>query len=202
MVLIHDDLPDDAESLKALLLAARAGNARLSARNERLDHIISVLRRARFGRSSERITDDQLNLALEDVETAFAVEDAKAEEASDVTRRDAVARRRANRGHLPAHLPREEIVIEPEAKSCPCCGGARQMDLVYGFSLLDLELHGRRHDRHAALEPVLGVELVKVTRGENERGRSDKSHVAEARADGVHAALEGPQFRARTRVAG
>lgn len=32
--------------------------------------------------------------------------------------------RRANRGHLPAHLPREEIIIEPEAKDCPCCGGA------------------------------------------------------------------------------
>ena len=32
--------------------------------------------------------------------------------------------RKGNRGHLPAHLPREEIVIEPEAKACPCCGGS------------------------------------------------------------------------------
>ena len=31
--------------------------------------------------------------------------------------------RKVNRGHLPAHLPREEIVIEPQAKVCPCCGG-------------------------------------------------------------------------------
>src|ERR1700730_7129659 len=29
--------------------------------------------------------------------------------------------RQANRGSLPKHLPREEIVIEPEAKACPCC---------------------------------------------------------------------------------
>lgn len=124
MVLTLDDLPDDAETLKAMILAARAENARLAARNERLDHIISVLRRARFGRSSERIDDDQLNLALEDVETAFASEDAKAEQASEISRGEAAARRRANRGHLPAHLPREEIVIEPDAKACPCCGGA------------------------------------------------------------------------------
>lgn len=131
MALILDDLPDDVASLKALLLAARAEteaaraeNVRLEVRNERLDHIIKVLRRARFGRSSERIDDDQLNLALEDVETAFAVEDAKAEKANKSRRCTAVARRRANRGHLPVHLPREEIIVEPEAKACPCCGGA------------------------------------------------------------------------------
>ena len=124
MTLSLDELPNDVASLKALLLAAHADNAQLAARNERLDHIIKVLRRARFGRSSERIDDDQLNLALEDVEAGFAADDAKAEQASDNKRRDGVARRRANRGHLPPHLPREEIVIEPEARACPCCGGA------------------------------------------------------------------------------
>ncbi len=25
---------------------------------------------------------------------------------------------------MPAHLPREEIVIDPPSKACPCCGGA------------------------------------------------------------------------------
>lgn len=38
------------------------------------------------------------------------------------TRRDSGVGRRASRGHLPTHL-REEIVIEPEAKACPCRGG-------------------------------------------------------------------------------
>ena len=78
MTLSLDELPNDVASLKALLLAAHADNAQLAARNERLDHIIKVLRRARFGRSSERIDDDQLNLALEDVEAGFAADDAKA----------------------------------------------------------------------------------------------------------------------------
>jgi hypothetical protein len=27
-------------------------------------------------------------------------------------------------GALPGHLPREEIVLEPESTVCPCCGGA------------------------------------------------------------------------------
>jgi hypothetical protein len=29
-----------------------------------------------------------------------------------------------NIGALPKHLPRCEVVIEPESKVCPCCGGA------------------------------------------------------------------------------
>jgi transposase len=145
MTLPLEDLPDDAESLKALLVSMHAENARLSAerdsmsqeqavlaaevdrltaQNERLDHIISVLRRARFGRSSERITDDQLNLALEDTETGVGAEDAKAEKQNGIVKREAAKNRRANRGHLPLHLPREEVVIEPESKACPCCGGA------------------------------------------------------------------------------
>jgi transposase len=159
MTLSLDDLPDDVETLKALLLsvraeteaaraetdAARADSARLATerdrleneqrvlaaevdrlteQNERLDHIITVLRRAQFGRKSERISTEQMALALEDVETAFGAEDAVAEKNNEIVRREGVNNRRANRGHLPPHLPREEVIIEPEAKTCPCCGGA------------------------------------------------------------------------------
>jgi len=138
MALSMDQLPDDAESLKALILAAQADAAklaeekdalsaevdRLTAQNKRLDHILAVLRRAQFGARSERISDDQLNLALEDVETELGAEDAKAEAGNKIVKGEGVANRRANRGHLPAHLPREEIVIEPEAKCCPNCNSA------------------------------------------------------------------------------
>jgi transposase len=144
MTLTPDDLPDDAEMLKAMILAARADNARLdaerarlahegqvlaaevdrlTAQNERLDHIVSVLRRAQFGRRSEKVSDDQIELALEDVETAFGTEDAATEEAEPIARREGTEARRANRGHLPRHLPREEVVIAPVETSCPCCGG-------------------------------------------------------------------------------
>ena len=125
------DIPDDVAALKALLRAARAENAalagdilRFKTQNERYAHILRVLRRAHFGRSSEKISQDQLDLALDDVQTAFAAEDANAEKANAAVKRGAASKRRANRGALPAHLPREEIVIEPETKACPCCGGA------------------------------------------------------------------------------
>ena len=83
MALSLDELPNDVGSLKALILAADAKNAnlaterdqlehehtvltaevdRLTQQNERLDHIINVLRRAQFGRKSERISDDQIAL--------------------------------------------------------------------------------------------------------------------------------------------
>ncbi len=74
MMLSPDELPDDVAALKAMVLAARAENAalasenlRFKSQNERFAHILRVLRRAHFGRSSERISEDQLNLALDDV---------------------------------------------------------------------------------------------------------------------------------------
>jgi transposase len=30
-------------------------------------------------------------------------------------------KRRANRGALPAHLPRIDVTLEPDDTSCPCC---------------------------------------------------------------------------------
>jgi transposase len=107
------------------------------------------LRRAHFGRSSEKISEDQLNLALEDVQIGFAVENAKAETADAVVKREAIKAHRANRGHLPAHLPREEIVIEPDAKACPCCGG---------------QLHQIGEERSERLDKIPAKLRVLVTR--------------------------------------
>jgi hypothetical protein len=67
-----DDLPDDVATLKAMLLAERA-------QSERLRHLLAQLRRAQFGRKSEKGGVDQLNLGLEDIETAVAAEDANLE---------------------------------------------------------------------------------------------------------------------------
>jgi len=58
-------LPDDPETLKAMLIAERQ-------RAERLVQIIKDLQRHRFGRRAETLPDDQLLLALEDVEQSDA----------------------------------------------------------------------------------------------------------------------------------
>ena len=118
-------LPDDMAALKALLLAERATAAKLAGQNEHLRAIVKELQRALFGRRSEKAAHpDQLELALEDIEQALAQSEAEAEQADATLRASRIRQRRVNRGALPKHLPREQIVIEPDNRSCPCCGGA------------------------------------------------------------------------------
>src|SRR5580658_805299 len=116
-----DSLPDDASALKALLVAAQA-------ENERLIAITKELQRYRFGPRSEKIDPGQLALMLEDVEQAIAASAAQAEsQTEDQPAKTPVQRKRqVNRGALPKHLPREDVVVDIADKSCPCCNGLRQ----------------------------------------------------------------------------
>jgi transposase len=123
-------LSDDPGALRALLLAAwaeRDGLAAerdaLAARNEKLRHLLSKLQRMQFGRRSERLPEDQLQFAFEEVEASLAGNEAEAEKRSPELRKKNTAQRRAGRGRLPAHLPRIERVLMPESTACPCCQG-------------------------------------------------------------------------------
>jgi transposase len=91
------------------------------ARTERLEQIIKELRRHRFGRRAETLPEDQLLLGLEDVEQVVASGEAGEEAAAPAERAHRAARRRMNRGSLPTHLPRIEMVVDIEDHSCPCC---------------------------------------------------------------------------------
>ena len=140
-----DNLPEDAASLRALLLAtlaerdtalserdqvvaerdmAAAERDAALAQNDRLRHLLLKPRRMQFGARSERMPEAQLQLGLEDLEAAIAKGDAEAEKRDPAQRREGIAKRRASRGALPAHLPRIEVVLEPEDTACPCCHGA------------------------------------------------------------------------------
>jgi transposase len=116
-----DDLPTDPEALRALLIAERAQHA---AERDRLRAIIMALQRHRFGRRSERLDPDQLALALEELEQSVAVAEAQEEHAGAPKSGRPVRPRKVNRGDLPAHLPRIEVVIDMEDRRCPCCAGA------------------------------------------------------------------------------
>jgi transposase len=111
-----DALPDDPETLKAMLIAERI-------RSERLVQIIKELQRHRFGRRAETLPEDQLLLALEDVEQSEAGAEAEAEAKSATERAATAKKRRTNRGALPPHLPRIETIVDIEGKICPCCKG-------------------------------------------------------------------------------
>jgi transposase len=117
MMVLADTLPDDPDTLKAMLLAERA-------RAERLEQIIKELQRHRFGRRAETLPEDQLLLGLEEVEQSAASGEAEGEEAAPAERASHAAKRRMNRGSLPAHLPRIEIVVDIEDHNCPCCHNA------------------------------------------------------------------------------
>jgi transposase len=117
MTVPADALPDDPGTLKAMLLAERA-------RAERLEQIIKELQRHRFGRRAETLPEDQLLLGLEDVEQVAASGDAEGEAATPAEQPHRAAKRRINRGSLPAHLPRIEMVVDIEDHSCPCCRNA------------------------------------------------------------------------------
>src|SRR4051812_22839031 len=92
---------------------------------EKLRLLIRQLQRGWFGRRSEKLDPDQLQLGLEDLEQTVAAAEAAQEE---VAARNTPPRpprpRRRNLCALPAHLPRVEILVDVEDKSCPCCGGA------------------------------------------------------------------------------
>jgi transposase len=116
MKLSGDALPDDPETLKAMLIAERI-------RSERLIQIIKDMQRHRFGRRAETLPADQLLLALEDVEQSEAETAAEVEARSPAAQAEATRKRRANRGALPSHLPRIETVVDIDSKACPCCDG-------------------------------------------------------------------------------
>ena len=93
------------------------------AESERLRQIIKELQRHRFGRRAETLPEDQLLLGLEEAEQVEASDLAEAEDVKPAERAARVAKRRTNRGALPAHLPRIETLVDVESTVCPCCAG-------------------------------------------------------------------------------
>jgi transposase len=120
-----DQLPDDAAALKRII-AAMAQDA-IAAQTEiaKLRFQLARYRRAEFGRSSEKLAReiDQLELAIETLETdqaeRLAIASPIVAAAIDAANEAQKPARRA----LPDHLPREEI-IHPAPCACPACGGA------------------------------------------------------------------------------
>ena len=116
----YDELPDNVEQLKAMVLAERA-------RAARLEHILKLINRSTFGKRSEKLPVDQLALTLEDQNVALGEADGLQDKAAEEAGRYGLRPRRrrapdAERASLPAHLPRFETVIEPKNLECACGG--------------------------------------------------------------------------------
>ncbi|MEA2962341.1 MAG: hypothetical protein QOI46_2439 [Alphaproteobacteria bacterium] len=141
MAAAADDLPDDIDALKAALLAERDRAARVAVElavaqakasddqaliaHQRLQ--IAKLTRELYGQHSERSVRllDQMELALEELESSATEDELAAERAAaKTTNVVAFIRKRPARQPFPEHLPRERVV-EPGPSACQCCGSAR-----------------------------------------------------------------------------
>jgi transposase len=133
----------DKEALKALVLAHRTEMASLEAelesqrqvlseqgrellsRSEQIEHLklmIEKLRRAMFGKKSEKIVVqlEQLELHLEELESAQA----EMETAIEAVAPAVEVKPRSTRKPLPEHLPREVVTHLTQGDCCSSCGGA------------------------------------------------------------------------------
>ena len=118
-------LPDDVDALKAIIESMQSEyasevNSRdvelhaLTLMVDKLKYQLAVLRRGKFGASSEGL--EQLELLIEAVETERAEIRQKAGIVSSPEEKA-----QPKRNPLPAHLPREDVVHEP-APDCAHCG--------------------------------------------------------------------------------
>ncbi|MGH1352080.1 MAG: IS66 family transposase [Methyloligellaceae bacterium] len=121
-----DQLPDDIEALRALVVAQNEKLVRLQhveLQNEKLKFELARLRRMKFGRSSEKLDREiaQLELLLEENETSLS--DAPEVELPTISE-DTPDKEQPKRKPLPENLPREEEIHEPESTvCCSACGG-------------------------------------------------------------------------------
>ncbi len=97
-------LPEDPAALRAMLLAVLEQRDTLAAerdaavaQNERLLTLLAKLRRMQFGRKSERLPEDQLLFAFEEIEATLAEGAAEAGKHSPSCARSEARRRRQSR---------------------------------------------------------------------------------------------------------
>ncbi len=127
MSLSQADLPHDREDLRRLASELQREIHAKTLLIEKLKMQLAVLRRARFGRSSEKLDGqvEQLELLIGEIEEAEAESEARAETTQANNRAAPSSSKRgkpSGRAPLPDHLPQETIVHEPPCV-CPSCGG-------------------------------------------------------------------------------
>lgn len=115
-----DELPDDARILKEMVLT-------LLGQIDDLSGQLHYLKRQLFGKKSEKLNPFQ-RLLFEDLYEQVSEQIEKQKEKKS---KRAKARKRRNENHkgrneLPQDLPREEIIIEPEDKTCHLCNSEKQ----------------------------------------------------------------------------
>lgn len=125
MPISSDQLPDNVQALKRIIAALLQDAVAAQAEIAKLRFQLARYRRAEFGRSSEKLAREieQLELAIETLETDQAERLAAASPVVAAAIETATEAQKPARRPLPDHLPREEVA-HPAPCTCPSCGGA------------------------------------------------------------------------------
>jgi transposase len=125
------DFPDDIDTLKALLIEARASISQMQQdmaerdlEIERLKAQIGKLKRMQFGRKSEKLGRqiERLEAELDELTASRGAAETRDAQADRNKPSALMSTQRTSREALPGHLPCEEHILEPEP-ACPECGG-------------------------------------------------------------------------------
>lgn len=115
------DLSAIPAAQRAAVLALMEKVAALTEITQRQEHLIAELNHALHGKRSEKLTEDERQLAFEDLSIALAEVEVQKEhlaaKAGDKTATRPAPKRTI--GNLPAALPRIEEVVEPDSLICP-----------------------------------------------------------------------------------
>ena len=138
MPITADNLPDDLTALKRIIATMAQDALVAQAEIARLKFQLARYRRAEFGRSSEKLAREaeQLELALEALETDQAERWATASPAVAAAVETAAEAQKPARRPLPQHLPREDLRHTAPC-TCPSCGGALRKIADEGSETLD-----------------------------------------------------------------
>ena len=112
-------IPEDQRDAVAALLRETAS---LKEINKRLEHLVAELNHVVHGKKSEKLDEDNRQLAFEDLNIAVSEAEAVAKTGSSACSNDKPQRKRVakrNRGNLPKDLPRIEQIVEPETLVAP-----------------------------------------------------------------------------------
>src|SRR6516165_9482515 len=107
-----EDRTNIVERLRVERDSLRAERDTANAEVDKLRLMIQQLLRAQYGRRSETLDPDQLQLGLEEVEQSLNLVEAKADAAAATPSPAARKPAQRNRGALPAHLPRYEVIVD------------------------------------------------------------------------------------------
>jgi transposase len=116
MSIALNELPDDVDALKNLVLEKTARNAQLTTENERYRSQVDILQEQlnialakRFASRSEQLSPDQIRLFDEAESTLLAAVEIDIEETVTVSPH---GRKKGGRKPLPTHLPRVDVIHE------------------------------------------------------------------------------------------